>query len=203
MTTVVPQAKIHASKSTFEEKCARAKQSDCAHELAVLLGAISMEKGREDDKRVTFQSVLERKFDVGSVALQCLFHLGTLGSDAHRRGVETIIAKGYNSDTDHIYAGAINSMLKLSDLNAADLTIVALALHGSSRELRSSVLHTLRSLESTRLKELRTLNEQNVTACTPFARAFGKTLEDAQIEAEVIEAIAVPQLDGTSQSRRR
>jgi hypothetical protein len=90
-------------------------------------------------------------------------------------------------------------MLKLSDL----ITTVALAIHGSSRELRSSVLHTLRSLESTRLKELKTWNEQNVTACTPLVRAFGKTLEDAQIEAEVIEATAAPQLEGTSQSRRR
>lgn len=203
MNTVVSHAKIRANKSTFEEKCARVQQSDCVHELNTLLGAISMEKGREEEKRGTFQNVLERKVDVGPVALQCLFHLGTLGPEAHRKGVETIISKGYTSDTDHVYAGAISSMLRLADLNAADVRVIALALFGSSRDLRSAVLHSLRSLDVSRLQELFTLNQENVASCSPFAQALGKILDDAKIEAEVIEATAVRAMTEEPQTRRR
>lgn len=188
MNTAFSQTTMRINKSTFEEKCARVRQSDCVHELNKLLGAISMEKGREEEKQVTFQNVLERKADVGPVALQCLFHLGTLGPEAHRKGVQTIIDRGYNSDTDHIYAGAITSMLRLSDLNASDLCVVAVALHGSSKDLRSSVLHSLCSLDAARLHELGIMHQENVAKCAPFARALAQILDDAKITAEVIEA---------------
>ena len=188
MVMHVSRSKIYATKSTFEEKCARAMMSDCAHELTALLGAICMEKGRNDEKIELYQSVLERKTDVGPVALQCLYHLSIHGTEAHRKAITTILDKGYSRDTDHIYAGAISSMLKLSDLSARDLQTVAKALHGDTADLRAGVLHAIRSLEPRQLGVIVELNHENVVTCSPFARAFGNIVDDAKVEAEVVLA---------------
>jgi hypothetical protein len=188
MANVASRAKIHPTRSTFEDKCARAMESNCVHELTVLLGSLGTEKERVLEKQIIFQQVLERKSDVGPVALQCLYHLGILGPDAHRKGVETIIACGYNADTEHIYAGAINSMLRLSDINAKDLRTIAGALHSPSRDIRASALRSLDSLSGERLRELAIVNKENVASCTPFSQALDQVIADTARKVEAIEA---------------
>ena len=189
MVMHVPRAKIHANKSTFEEKCARTMVSDCAHELTALLGAICMEKGRNDAKVSVYQSVLERKTDVGPVALQCLYHLSTHGSDVHRKAITTILDKGYTRDTDHIYGGAITGMLSLPDLSSRDLQIIAAALHGDTPDLRAGVQHAIRALDPQQLGVMLERNRENIQASTPYARALSNVVEAAKVEAEVILAM--------------
>ena len=203
MVMHIARAKIHATKSTFEEKCGRVAESDCVHELTTLLGAICMEKGRTEEKIATYQAALERKTDVGPIALQCLFHLSTHGVEAHRRGVVTILSKGYTRDTDHIYAGAITSMLNLPDLSASDLQTVASALYGNTPNLRASVQHAIRALEPGQLARMIELNQENVAACAPYAQALGDVVDDAKVEAEVIIATTPSQSTESLPKRRR
>ena len=198
MVTNVSRAKIFATKSSFEQRCERAHASDCAHELVTLLGSIGMEKGRDDEKRTTFQGVLERKLDVGPVALQCLYHLSILGPESHRKAVETIIEGGFSPDTDHIYAGAIHSMLKLRDLGGADIRMLAGALFSSSREVRSSARLALRSLEPHQLRTIIELNRENIAACAPLARALTDLAEKVLVEVEVFQATVLPGLEGNA-----
>lgn len=198
MVTNVSRAKISASKSSFEERCERAHTSECAHELVKLLGSIGIEKGREEEKRETFQRVLERKSDVGPVALQCLYHLSILGPDAHRKAINTIIGRGVNQDTDHIYAAAIHSLLRLPGLNSADVRIIAAAMFSSSSEVRSSARLALKSLEPSGVREIIELNRDNITACAPFAQAFAEVADKVIIETEVFQATVLPGLQGFS-----
>lgn len=188
MESVVAGARIHATKCSFETKCARAHKSDCVFELTTVLGSISADKGHEDEKRSVYQAVLERKVDVGPVALQCLYHLSLLGRDAHRQAINTILARGYNRDTDHIYAGAITSLVRLPDSTAADLQIVAGALFASSPELRALTRHSLRSLDSRVLRNMITLNAKNIAQGTPFSKAFSDAVELIAVEVEVFES---------------
>ena len=201
-TDISSRSRIHLSKLNFEDRCSRAQLIDCAHELATLLGAIGTERGREREKQEAFQSVLERKVDVGPVALQCLFHLSLLGAEAHRRAVYTILDRGYNRDTDHIYGGAIKSLLALPDLDARDLQFVATALHGSTAELRGLVWHAVNSLDLERLRVVMYLNHVNILECRPFARALQGALEVAKVRAESIEA-SLPALPADPPEQRR
>lgn len=196
MGLVVSRSKILASQSTFEEKRDRTLVTDCAHELVSLLGALSAEKGREDEKRAVFQALLERKTDVGPVALQCLYNLSTLGPEAHRKAIQTIIERGYTLDTDHIYAGAIQSIVRLPDINAADLRSVAGALFGTSADLRASTRGALRSLESRFVRHMIELNQENIAQGAPLSRAFTDAAHAIACEIEVFEATELPSLQG-------
>jgi len=196
MGLVVARSKIFASRSTFEEKRDRTLITDCAHELVTLLGALASEKGREDEKRATFQALLERKIDVGPVALQCLYNLSTLGPEAHRKAIQTIIERGYTLDTDHIYAGAIQSIVRLPDINAADLRSVAGALFGSSAELRAAARAALRSLDSRVVRHMIELNKGNIAQGAPFSQAFTDAAHMIACEIEVFEATELPGLQG-------
>lgn len=142
------------------------------------------------------QRVLERKVDVGPVALQCLFHLSTLGADAHRKAVYTIIERGGGPDTDHIYGGAVASMLKLSELTAADAQVIARALFGPSQEVRHVSGGALRSLEPHQLRRLIEINGRNVESCAPFAQAFADLANSTIAEVEVFQATVLPGLSG-------
>lgn len=196
MEPVVANSRIHATKCSFETKCARAHKSDCVFELTTVLGSIATDKGREDEKQAVYQAVLERKVDVGPVALQCLYHLSLLGSEAHRRAVNTILAQGYNQDTDQIYAGAIASLVKLPDMSAADLQTVAGALFASSSELRASTRSLLRSLDSRVLRDMIDLNADNVAQGKPFSKAFSDAVEQISVEVEVFESTELPDVLG-------
>jgi len=199
---ITSRSRIHLNRLNFEERCARAQFIDCAHELVTLVGAIGTERGREREKQETIQYVLDRKAHVGPVAMQCLFHLSLLGAEAHRRAVDTILGRGYSQDTDHIYGGAIQSLLTLTDLDAKDLQLVASALHGSTAELRASVRHSLRSLDVERLCVVMYLNQENILECRPFARAFQEALESAKEWAESFQA-SLSSLPADPPDRRR
>lgn len=193
----------HANSLTFEQKCSRVGRTNCANEIGGLLRSIDMERGREAEKLKTYQMLLERMVDVGPVALQCLYLLGTLGPEPHRRAIQTILDRGYTSDTDHIYAGAISSLLSVSDLSSRDLQVVASALHGSTADLRAAVGHALARLDPDRLQVMIDLNRRNVLECLPFARALGEALEATKARVERIQAEMVSKFGKSLKERRR
>lgn len=197
------ETRRHANSLTFEQKCFRVGRTNCANEVGGLLRSIDMERGRDAEKLKIYEMVLERMVDVGPVALQCLYLLGTLGPEPHRRAVQTILDRGYTRDTDHIYAGAISSLLTLSDLSSRDLQVVAGALHGSTADLRAAVGHALVRLDPDRLQVMIELNERNVRECLPFARALGEALESTKARVERIEAEVVSIFGNSRKERRR
>ena len=160
----------------------------CAHEISSLINAVCMEKGRDAEKRDLYQQVLERNLSKPPVVSQCLFHLRVLGDNEVRRGVDTVLARGYRGDHEATYVMGLQALMAVKEVLPIDLEKIARGLYVETASVRSHVERDLNRLDGERLSRMLEVNETNASLCKPFAAAFGMVLMKAKAEAETIRA---------------
>lgn len=116
MRPAEPQKKVFANRTTFEEKVERLLISRCVHEISSLLNAVCMEKGRDEERRELYQRVLEQNLLNPPVVSQCLFPLRVFGDKEVRRGVDTVLAPGYQGDREATYRMGLQALMALSEM---------------------------------------------------------------------------------------
>ncbi len=188
MQQAEPHKKIFANRTTFEEKCERLLTSPCVHEITTLLGAVGMEKGREEEKRELYQRVLERNLANPPVVSQCLFHLRVLGDNEVRRGVETVLSRGYRDEYEATYLMGTQALMAVKEVLPIDLEKIARGLYADTASVRLHVERDINRLDVERLARMMEVNETNTMLCKPFAAAFGMAVMKAKALAEMIRA---------------
>lgn len=203
MRQAEPHKKIFANRTTFEEKCERLLNSPCVHEICTLLGAVGTEKGREEEKREVFQRVLERNLANPPVVSQCLFHLRVLGDNEVRRGVDTVLSRGYRGDNEATYLMGLQALMAVKEVLPIDLEKVARGLYADTPSVRSNVERDINRLDVERLSRMVEVNETNAMLCKPFAGALGMALMKAKALAEMIRASYEARIPAIQGSKRR
>jgi hypothetical protein len=188
MRQAEPHKKIFANRTTFEEKCERLLKSPCVHEITTLLGAVGMEKGREKEQRELYQQVLERNLANPPVVSQCLFHLRVLGDNEVRRGVDTVLSRGYRGDCEATYLMGLQALMAVKEVLPIDLEKIARGLYADTASVRSNVERDINRLDVERLSRMMEVNETNAMLHKPFAAAFGMSVMKAKAAAEMILA---------------
>ena len=188
MRQAEPHKNIFANKTTFEEKRELLLTSPCVHEITTLLGAVGMEKGREEAKRELYQQVLERNLANRPVVSQCLSHLRVFGDSEVRRGVDTILSRGYRDEYEATYLMGTQALMAVKEVLPIDLEKIARGLYADTESVRLHVERDINGLDVERLARMMEVNETNTMLCKPFAAAFGMAVWKAKVVAEMIRA---------------
>lgn len=186
MQQSVSHKKINANATSFEEKRDRALESSCVLEITAILGAVCAVKGRDDEKVALYQGVLERNLLNPPVVSQCLFHLRALGDGEARRGVEAVLAKGYQGAYEEAYFMGLQSLMALRTFEPSDLQAITLGLFGTTERLGHRVASDIKRLDIDRLGKMLRENEYNIYLCKPFAPAFAQFVFEAKAVAEAL-----------------
>jgi hypothetical protein len=196
------RARIFATRSSFEEKCAQARTATCYHELVTLIGAISGEKppspgkktplagtridpSLEAKKTELFLELLDKHINAPVVATQLMFHLTvpTVSATEQRKAIHKVIREQCTSENVGVHNRAYSALVKLPEHTPDELHRIARALNSRYPQLQHAVGESLRDLDAFQLQLMIAANAPLVAEKKPHAADLTQALLSAKQSA--------------------